>query len=44
MTAWRNARDQSQLFPDTLQQELDALVEAELKASGDRLNALDSIP
>jgi hypothetical protein len=43
MAEWHNARDQAQHFPDDLQQELDALVEAELRASTDRLTALNPI-
>jgi hypothetical protein len=43
MQAWRNALDQSQPFPEDLKLELDALVEAELLASTDRLIALNSI-
>jgi hypothetical protein len=43
MQEWRNALDQSQPFPEDLKLELDALVEAELLASTDRLTALNSI-
>jgi hypothetical protein len=43
MTAWREARDQSQPFPEALQQELDILVEAELTATADRLTAIHAI-
>ncbi len=42
MTAWRNALDQEQAFPEPLKLELDALVEAELIASTDRLIALNA--
>lgn len=37
MTEWHNARDAEQPFPTELQSELDALVEAELMASTQRL-------
>jgi hypothetical protein len=43
MQAWRNALDRAQPFPEDLKLELDALVEAELLASTDRLIALNSI-
>ena len=39
MDAWRTARDREQRFPSDLQSELNALVEAELKASAQRLSA-----
>ncbi|OUC16742.1 MAG: hypothetical protein B0A82_00030 [Alkalinema sp. CACIAM 70d] len=39
MTEWRHARDTDQAFPPDLQAELDALVEAELMASTQRLSA-----
>ncbi len=41
MQEWRNALDQEQPFPEDLKLELDALVEAELCASSDRLIALN---
>lgn len=36
MLAWRAARDRNELFPEGLQQELDALAERELQAAGNR--------
>ena len=39
MEAWRTARDREQNFPSDLQIELNALVEAELKASAQRLSS-----
>lgn len=40
MGEWRTARDSNQPFPEAKQQELNALVEAELRASGHRLSHL----
>lgn len=40
MDLWRSARDRGEAFPPEQQAELNALVEAELKAAGDRILAL----
>jgi len=40
MNRWRMARDSGQKFPDEDQQELEQLVEAEVRASGERAKAL----
>ena len=40
MERWRAARDSDQMFPSHEQTELDALIEAELRASGERAAAL----
>jgi hypothetical protein len=40
MTCWRTARDASSALPVAQQAELEALVEAELQASGQRAAAL----
>ena len=42
MEEWRQVRDTNERFPEAKQKELDALVEAELRASGHRLSALMS--
>ncbi len=39
MEAWRAARDSGRLFPATARAELDALIEAEVRASGERAAA-----
>src|SRR5262249_55493850 len=43
MTRWRTARDRGQLLPPDEQAELDALVDAEVRASGERAAARTSI-
>jgi hypothetical protein len=43
MTAWKQARDAAEDFPEDLKAELNKLVEAELLASRDRLSAMTPI-